>query len=98
MREVSLLSLPRARSLGRGYTLRLLSAWEALQCRREGEELAGDEKDAKESTPPETLAPDAPAEKGGGIGLLPILGCVGGVAALVAAGVWITKKMKERRT
>ena len=45
MREVSLLSLPRARSLGRGYTLRLLSAWEALQCRREGEELAGDEKD-----------------------------------------------------
>ena len=61
-------------------------------------ELAGDEKDAKESTPPETLAPDAPAEKGGGIGLLPILGCVGGVAALVAAGVWITKKMKERRT
>ena len=45
MRAVSLLALPREKSLGRGYSLRLLSAQEALTCRREGQELAGEEQD-----------------------------------------------------
>lgn len=35
-----LLNLPRTRELGGGWTLRLLSAWEELECDREGEELA----------------------------------------------------------
>ena len=45
MRGLSLLSLPRERSLGGGYALRLLPAREALQCRAEGEALAAGEKD-----------------------------------------------------
>lgn len=40
-----ILTLPRERELGRGLSLRLLSAWEELECRREGEELAGEERD-----------------------------------------------------
>lgn len=35
-----LLNLPRYLDLGNGLTLRLLSAWEELEVRREGEELA----------------------------------------------------------
>jgi len=35
------LALPWERELGMGYTLRLLSAREEMECRREGEELAG---------------------------------------------------------
>ncbi len=42
----SLLDLPRYQPLQNGWTLRLLSAWEELACRREGEELAGEERDA----------------------------------------------------
>lgn len=40
-----LLGLPRERELGRGYTLRLMSAREEMECRREGEELAAEERD-----------------------------------------------------
>ena len=40
-----LLALPRERELGHGLSLRLLSAREELECRREGEELAGEERD-----------------------------------------------------
>jgi hypothetical protein len=40
-----LLHLPTERDLGNGYTLRLLSAWEELECRREGEELAQEDRD-----------------------------------------------------
>ncbi len=63
-------------------------------------ELADTEKDAQESSQPESPAPTtAPTEKGSGVGLLPILGCVGGVAA-VAAAFWIiqTKKGRSVRT
>lgn len=41
----SLLSLPRRRQLGQGMSLKLMSAMEELACRREGEELAGEERD-----------------------------------------------------
>ena len=41
----TMLDLPRERKLGRGYTLRLMSAWEEMECRREGEELAMEERD-----------------------------------------------------
>ena len=37
-----LLSRPREKDLGRGWSLRLLSAWEAMEARAEGEELAGE--------------------------------------------------------
>lgn len=40
-----LLALPRERELGHGLSLWLLSAREELECRREGEELAGEERD-----------------------------------------------------
>ena len=62
-------------------------------------ELADTEKDAQESSPPESPAPTAdpgPAEKGGAVDLLPILGCAGGVAA-VAAAFWIIQTKKGRR-
>lgn len=39
------MTLPRYRELGGGVRLRLLSAREELECRREGEELAGEERD-----------------------------------------------------
>lgn len=41
----SVLNLPRTRELGGGWTLRLLSAWEELECRSEGEALAAEERD-----------------------------------------------------
>ena len=44
MRSKSLPALPRTRDLGRGYSFRLLSAWELLEARREGETLPGDEE------------------------------------------------------
>ena len=37
-----LLSRPREKDLGRGWSLRLLPAWEAMEARAEGEELAGE--------------------------------------------------------
>lgn len=40
-----LLNLPRYRRMDNGWTMRLLSAWEELECRREGEELAGEGRD-----------------------------------------------------
>lgn len=40
-----LLNMPRYKSLGNGLSLRLLSAWEELECRREGEELAKEGRD-----------------------------------------------------
>ena len=40
-----ILNLPRYRSLGNGWTVRLLSAREELEARREGEELAGEERE-----------------------------------------------------
>ncbi len=40
-----ILNLPRYRKLDNGWTVRLLSAWEALEVRREGEELAREEQD-----------------------------------------------------
>ncbi len=39
------LAMPWEKELGMGYTLRLLSAREETQCRREGEELAKEERD-----------------------------------------------------
>lgn len=39
------MSLPREKELGRGLSLRLLSAREELECRREGKVLAGEEGD-----------------------------------------------------
>lgn len=41
----AVLALPRWRDLGGGVRLRLLSAWEELECRREGEKLAEAEGD-----------------------------------------------------
>ena len=40
-----LLGLPRYKKLNGGWSLQLLSAWEELECRREGEELAKEERD-----------------------------------------------------
>lgn len=40
-----LLNLPRYKSLGNGWTVRLLPAWEELEVRREGEELAAEDRD-----------------------------------------------------
>ncbi len=40
-----LLHQSRQRALKNGWALRLLSAWEELECRREGEELAGEGRD-----------------------------------------------------
>jgi len=40
-----LLSLPRTKQLENGWTVRLLSAREELEVRREGEALAGEERD-----------------------------------------------------
>lgn len=40
-----LLNLPRYRRMDNGWTMRLLSAWEELECRREGEELAAEGRD-----------------------------------------------------
>ncbi len=40
-----ILNLPRYRALEGGWSLRLLSAWEELECRREGEALAGEERE-----------------------------------------------------
>ena len=37
-----LLSRPREKDRGRGWSLRLLPAWEAMEARAEGEELAGE--------------------------------------------------------
>ncbi len=39
------MDLPRYQPLQHGWTLRLLPAREELECRREGEELAGEERD-----------------------------------------------------
>ena len=39
------MALPRWKVLGKGFSLRLLPAWEELECRRAGEELAGEERD-----------------------------------------------------
>lgn len=41
----SILNLPRYKKLGNGRTLRLLSAREELEVRREGEELAAEDRD-----------------------------------------------------
>lgn len=41
----SILGLPSLRLLGRGWSLRLLPAKEALTVRREGEELAGEDRE-----------------------------------------------------
>lgn len=41
----SILNLPRYQDLGNGREFRLLSAWELMECRREGEELAKEERD-----------------------------------------------------
>ena len=61
-------------------------------------ELADTEKDAQESSQPEPPAPTtALTEKGSGVGLLPILGCVGGVAAVAAAAFWIIQTKRGRR-
>lgn len=40
----SILNLPRYRDLGNGWTARLLPAWEELEVRREGEELAAEDR------------------------------------------------------
>lgn len=40
-----ILNLPRTRELGGGWSLRLLSAWEELECRSAGEELAAEGRD-----------------------------------------------------
>ena len=60
-------------------------------------ELAEDEKDAQESSQPESPAPDADPD-GGGVALLPILGCVGGVAAVAAVAVWAIQTKRGRRS
>lgn len=39
------MELPRSRELGDGWAVRLLSAREELECRREGEQLAVEERD-----------------------------------------------------
>lgn len=41
-----ILNLPRYKTLENGWTLRLLPAWEEMECRREGEELAKEDRDA----------------------------------------------------
>ncbi len=41
-----ILSLPRYKTLENGLALRLLPAWEEMACRREGEALAEEERDA----------------------------------------------------
>ena len=46
---------------------------------------------------PEPVETDTPAEANGVTDLLPLLGCVGGVAALVAAACWGCQKIKERK-
>ncbi len=40
-----ILNLPRFRAMENGYALRLLPAWEELEARREGEDLAAEERD-----------------------------------------------------
>lgn len=41
-----ILHLPRAMDLGKGWSMELLSAWEAMEARREGEELAAEGREA----------------------------------------------------
>ncbi len=41
-----ILNLPRYKTLENGWVLRLLPAWEEMECRREGEELAEGDRDA----------------------------------------------------
>lgn len=41
-----LLNLPRERELGGGWALRLLSAWEELECQSQGMELAAEGREA----------------------------------------------------
>ena len=43
-----LLELPRERGLGEGWSLRLLTAREEMECRREGLELAAEEGEGQE--------------------------------------------------
>ena len=44
-----LLELPRERGLGEGWSLRLLTAREEMECRREGLELAAEEGEGQEA-------------------------------------------------
>ena len=60
-------------------------------------ELTDAEKDAQGSDRPETPAPDADHAGDGGVALLPILGCAGGVAAVVAVVLWAIQTKKGRR-
>lgn len=61
-------------------------------------ELAEDEKDAEASSQPESPAPDANPDGGGGVALLPILGCAGGVAAVAAVAFWAIQTKRGRRS
>lgn len=62
-------------------------------------ELAEDEKDTEVSSQPEAQAPDTvPTQKDSGVGLLPILGCVGGLAAVAAVAFWAIQSKKGRRS
>ena len=46
---------------------------------------------------PEPAETDAPVEASGAATYFPLLGCVGGVAALLATGYWTVHKLKERK-
>ena len=61
-------------------------------------ELAEDEQEPEASSQPEPPAPDTtPAETGTGPNLLPILGCVGGVAAVAVVVLWAVQNKKIGR-
>ena len=75
----------------------------AGDCPQGDEEQPPAEDVSTESNPPEGAAHDGEAHSNtpapsGGAAALSIAGCVGGVAALLAAAYWGYEKIKERRT